>query len=119
MDGKSFRAALDGSDGVVHGPDEVIAGELHGQRSLIRGDYKIVWEQMAANIWWEGEKPDHWRSWRLFNLSTDPTEQHDLAESESELLAELVGLWDQWADANSVMKEVTPHWSSPPPGNAE
>ena len=74
------------------------------------GDYKIVWEQMTASIWWEGEEPDHWRRWRLYNLAEDPTEQFDLAESKPELLAELTGLWDAWADANSVMKEVTPYW---------
>lgn len=109
IDGKSFQAALQSSLR-VHGPDEVIASELHGQRSLVRGDYKIVWEQMTANVWWEGEKPSHWRSWQLFNLKDDPTEQHNLAATQPELLAELTTLWDQWAEDNGVITEITPQW---------
>jgi arylsulfatase A-like enzyme len=109
MDGKSMQSALR-SSARVHGADEVIASELHGQRALVRGDWKIVWEQMTANIWWEGEKPDHWRSWRLFNLADDPTEQHDLAADEPEILTELTALWNEWAEANGVIIEVTPQW---------
>ena len=112
MDGKSFQAALQTS-ARVHGADEVIASELHGQRSLVRGDWKIVWDQMTANIWWEGEKPDHWRTWRLFNLADDPTEQHDLAAEEPEIFAELTTLWDQWAETNGVITDVTPQWREP------
>jgi arylsulfatase len=112
MDGKSFQAALQTS-ARVHGADEVIASELHGQRSLVRGDWKIVWEQMTANIWWEGERPDHWRTWRLFNLADDPTEQHDLAAEEPEIFAELTTLWDQWAETNGVITDITPQWRQP------
>ncbi len=110
MDGSSFRAVLNDPDAVIHAPDEVIAQELHGQRSLIRGNYKIVWEQMTANIWWEDEIPEHWNRWRLYDLAEDPTEQNDLAATEPALVAELAKLWHQWADANSVMKEVRPYW---------
>jgi len=109
MDGTSFFSALKSAER-VHSADEVIATELHGQRSLLRGDWKIVWEQMTANIWWEGEKPDHWRSWRLFNLADDPTEQNDLAVAEPELFEELTGLWDEWAEANGVVTELTAKW---------
>ena len=110
MNGKSFADALK-TAARVHTADEVIATELHGQRALVRGDWKIVWEQMTANIWWVGEKPDHWRTWRLYNLADDPTEQHNLAESEPELLAELTALWDEWAEANGVIVDVTPQWT--------
>ena len=112
MDGKSFLAALQTS-ARVHDADEVIASELHGQRSLVRGDWKIVWEQMTANIWWEGEEPDYWRTWRLFNLADDPTEQHDLAAENPNLLAELTTLWDQWAEINGVITDITPQWRHP------
>ncbi len=110
MDGISFRAALSNPNAIVHSPNEVIAQEMHGQRSLVRGDYKLIWEQMTANVWWEGEQPERWNRWQLYNLAEDPTEQNDLAETEPELVAELARLWHEWADVNTVMKEVRPYW---------
>jgi arylsulfatase len=107
MDGKSMHTALQTS-ARVHGADEVIASEMQGQRSLVRGDWKIVWEQMTVSMSWQGEKPDHWRAWRLFNLADDPTEQLDLAADEPEMLVELTTLWDQWAASNSVITDITP-----------
>jgi len=59
------------------------------------------------------EKPDHWRTWRLFNLADDPTEQHDLAAEEPEIFAELTTLWDQWAETNGVITDITPQWRQP------
>jgi len=114
MDGRSFAAALAGSKKPVYSSDDVIAMELHGQRSLLRGNWKLVWEQRPINIAWHGEYPDRWNSWQLFNLANDPTEQHNLAEAEPELTAELAALWEQWADDNNVIKSITAQW--PPPG---
>ena len=118
MQGKSFAGMLRGSSELVHPEDEVIATELHGQRALVRGDWKIVWEQMVANIWWDDEKPEHWRTWRLFNLADDPTERNDLSEAHPELRDELVAQWHAWATENHVMESVTPYWPDFPPTNA-
>jgi arylsulfatase len=115
MDGRSFAASLGDSDNPVYGPDDVIASELHGMRYLLRGDWKILWEQQPINIHYDDEVPDRWRKWQLFNLADDPTEQNNLAEAEPELMAELVALWEQWADDNNVIKSVTAQW--PPPGH--
>jgi arylsulfatase len=114
MDGRSFAAALAGSKKPVYSSEDIIAMELHGQRSLLRGNWKLVWEQRPINIAWHGEYPDRWNTWQLFNLANDPTEQHDLAAEEPELTAELVALWEQWADDNNVIKSITAQW--PPPG---
>ena len=114
MDGRSFVSALSGSSEPVYGDDDFIAIELHGQRALKRGDWKIVWEQRPINLSWDYEHPDYWETWRLFNMADDPTEQHDLASEHPELLAELVALWDAWAEENGIMLEVTAKW--PPPG---
>jgi arylsulfatase len=114
MDGRSFAAALGDADNPIYGPHDVIAYELHGQRYLQRGDWKILWEQQPINIYWDDEYPDRWNTWQLFNLANDPTEQHDLAVDEPELTAELVALWEQWADDNNVIKSITAQW--PPPG---
>jgi arylsulfatase len=114
MDGRSFAAALAGSKKPVYSSEDIIAMELHGQRSLLRGNWKLVWEQRPINIAWHGEYPDRWNTWQLFNLANDPTEQHNLAEAEPELTAELAALWEQWADDNNVIKSITAQW--PPPG---
>jgi len=114
MDGRSFAAALGDADNPVYTPEDVIAYELHGQRYLLRGDWKILWEQRPINIHWDDEYPDRWGRWQLYNLAEDPTEQHDLAADEPELLAELATLWEQWADDNNVIKTIKAQW--PPPG---
>jgi arylsulfatase len=110
MDGRSFAASLGDADNPVHGPDDVIAHELHGQRYLLRGDWKILWEQRPINIHWDDDYPDRWDAWQLYNLANDPTEQHDLAADEPALTAELAALWEQWADEHNVIKSITAQW---------
>ena len=115
MDGRSFASIFEGSKQPVYGPDDVIARELHGQRELRRGKWKLVWEQRPINMAWYDEYPERWRSWQLYNLEQDPSEQHDLAAKEPELTAELATLWEQWAEENDVMTTVTAKWPPPAP----
>ncbi len=118
MDGVSFLAALDGREERIHAADVPIAFELHGQRALRLGEWKIVWEQALMNIWWDDEPEEHWNSWRLYNLENDPTELHDLGIDEPEKMAEMVALWDQWAEENYVVTEIIPIWpTTPRPGS--
>ena len=42
-------------------------------------------------------------SWELFDLTTDRTEQHNLADSQTERVAELRKEWQAWAKAANVM----------------
>ena len=114
MDGRSFAAALGDADNPIYGPDDVIAHELHGQRYLLRGNWKILWEQRPINIHWDDDYPERWNAWQLFDLANDPTEQTNLAAAEPELTAELAALWEQWADEYNVIKSVEARW--PPPG---
>ena len=114
MDGRSFAASLGDSDNPVYGPNDVIAHELHGQRYLLRGNWKILWEQRPINIHWDDDYPERWNAWQLFNLANDPTEQTNLAAAEPELTAELAALWEQWADEHNVIKSIEARW--PPPG---
>jgi len=118
MDGVSFLGALDGRDERVHSADVPIASELHGQRALRLGEWKIVWEQELMNIWWDDEPDEHWKTWRLYNIANDPTELVDLSAAEPETLAEMVALWDQWAEENDVLAEINPIWpTGPRPGS--
>ena len=117
MDGTSFLAVLGGAEEPAHPVGKVFAFELHGQRALRRGDWKILWEQEPLNIWWDDQPEPHWKSWRLYNLANDPSEEFDLSANEPELLAELTGLWDAWAEVNDVKLSITPQVSTRPPTN--
>lgn len=113
MEGRSFSSVLKGDPNQIYTADDVIAKELHGQRSLLRGDYKIVWEQRHAQMYYEGNAQPHWRSWRLFNLKDDPTETNDLSSQMPELKQELITLWDEWADEYGVRKDIEVYWRQP------
>lgn len=107
--GRSFKSVLQGSDQAIYSDSDVRTFELHGQRALLQGDWKIIWEQEPMNMaWYEDEKPNHWNSWRLFNLASDPTEQHDLSDLEPEKKAELIALWDQYAKDRSIQTTIVP-----------
>lgn len=67
--------------------------ELHGNRAIRMGDWKIVLQ---------GRGNPH-AQWRLFNLKDDPSERNDLAQKMPGKLAELVQRWDQYAAENGVV----------------
>lgn len=59
-----------------------------GPRAALRhGDWKIVRD---------GGRPQA-RSWQLFNLAQDISEQNDLAAQQPERLADLVAQWEKWS----------------------
>ena len=119
MTGRSFAGVLMGDAGPVYGADEPIAVELHGGRAVRLGDYKLVWEQPAANSWWGYPLHDTWYRWQLFDLATDPREAHDLAAGQPELVAELTEHWEDYADTHNVARDVRvlnfEQWQNPPP----
>lgn len=43
--------------------------------------------------------------WQLYDLARDSGEQHDLAESQPQLVAQLIGDWRQWN-----AKNIAPLW---------
>lgn len=113
MEGRSFSSVLKGDQSQIYSSDDIIAKELHGQRMLMRGDYKILWEQRHAQMYYEGNAQPHWRSWRLFNLKEDPTETNDLSNTMPELKQELITLWNQWAEEYGVRKDIQVYWRAP------
>ncbi len=90
MTGRSFWARAQGDAAPTHGPDEAVGSELHGNRALVRGDWKILFPASAAQ-------------WQLFNLVDDPGETSDLADDQPELLADLVAAWEQFAAEHGVV----------------
>ncbi|MEE8237326.1 MAG: sulfatase-like hydrolase/transferase, partial [Gammaproteobacteria bacterium] len=84
MIGKSFWGRARGRPEPVHGPDDAVGSEFHGNRALVRGDWKIL---MPAST----------GQWELFNLVEDIGETIDLADLQPELLADLVEAWERFA----------------------
>jgi arylsulfatase len=106
IEGRSFARILDGNHQPLYSNDEAIGSELHGHRALRRGRYKLVWEQAAGNTWWDYPVPDSWYRWSLYDIESDPSESRDLSEDYPELVAEMIELWDDYADAHGVVREA-------------
>lgn len=105
MEGRSFAGILAGESTAVYGADDAFVVELHGGRSVRRGQYKLVWEQPAGNSWWGYSIPDTWYRWRLFDLAADPREANDISEMHPEIVQELIEIWDEYADAHGVVRD--------------
>ena len=90
MLGRSFWGRALGASEPVYGPQDPVGAELHGDRTLVRGDWKILMEASAER-------------WELFNLADDPGETNDLSAAEPALLAELVAAWEQFADDTGIV----------------
>jgi arylsulfatase len=90
-EGISLLPALSGQSLVREQP---LGFEHHGNLALRDGDWKIV------SMYQKGQPT----KWQLFNLADDRTELHDLAESNPQKLAEMVGQWETWAEHVGVVK---------------
>lgn len=81
MQGRSFLAALSDARAPVH---EELWWCHEGHRAIRVGDWKLV---AAKNTPWE-----------LYNLATDRSETHNLADREPARVAELEAAWNRIAD---------------------
>jgi arylsulfatase len=100
FEGRSLVPVLAGEASEIHAPSEAIGTELFYRRALRKGDWKAVYLPKTEAAYprdgvGEGK-------WQLFNLATDPAESKDLAASQPEKLAELVGEWDRYAAQKGV-----------------
>jgi arylsulfatase len=86
--GRSLLPALRGEATPVRG----IPTAHEGARGYRLGDWKIVWgKRQSAPV-----------TWQLFDLSKDPSEQHDLAAQQPAKLRELAEAWMAWAKQAGV-----------------
>ncbi|CDR39505.1 CYFA0S03e04148g1_1 [Cyberlindnera fabianii] len=94
--GSSWVKYITGESDHVHDEDKVHGWELFSQQAIRKGHYKALFIP----------KPAGPEKWQLFNLKTDPGENHDLAETEPEILKELL---DHWVDyvAETGLVEAT------------
>ncbi|MEM7287435.1 MAG: arylsulfatase [Actinomycetota bacterium] len=96
--GHSFRSILDDSGAPAANTLQYF--ENAGSRALIA---------QLDGVWWKGVTKHNagddfdTEPWELYDLSADPSELHDLAESEPDRLAEVVELWWQEAERHGVL----------------
>jgi arylsulfatase len=86
LQGKSLLPTFQGRQRELH---EAIFWEHEGNRAVKAGDWKLV-----------SRYPD---GWGLYNLAEDRTEMHDLSIDKPKKVAELAGLWTDWANRNHVL----------------
>jgi arylsulfatase len=68
-------------------PGRGIPTAHEGARGYRLGNWKVVWGKRQAGP----------VAWQLFDLSKDPSEQHDLAAEQPAKLKELADAWMAWA----------------------
>lgn len=86
LPGTSMLAAARGEDPVA---EHTLYWEHIGNRAIRRGRWKLVREEGG--------------DWELYDMTTDRSELHDLAEEHPGLVDELCAEWQRWADANGVL----------------
>jgi len=92
MKGASMSPILDGSSQKVHGPDYMMGWELHYHKAVRKGDWKITFSRPPLGD----------NTWKLYDLSSDPFEHHDLSETHPEKMQEMLAEWERYAEENGV-----------------
>jgi arylsulfatase A-like enzyme len=103
--GRSFAPLLAGKAQPIYDANDAFVMEIHGARSVRRGQYKLVWEQPPGNTWWGYPIPDTWYRWQLFDLENDPSEANDISATHPELVQELIAVWDEYAEQYGVVRD--------------
>jgi len=90
------RSVLDLLAGKAEAPDPgagQVGYELFGLKAYFDGDWKILWMPPPFA---SGE-------WELYNLKEDPAEINDLSSEHPEKVEEMVALWEQYKEDNTVL----------------
>ncbi len=82
----------------MHDEHTVTGWELFGMRGVRKGQWKAVYIP----------RPLGPASWQLYDLSKDPGETTDLAQSEPTKLAALIEHWDGYAEETGVVLAASP-----------
>jgi len=91
--GRSMLPVLAGETSRTRGPNESFGGEVSGNASLYRGNWKLVRTALPRGDF----------TWRLFDLSVDPGETTDLSAEKPELLAEMRAEYEAYATEAGVL----------------
>ena len=91
MEGVSLLPILKGGT-VVHDKPTIV--EHEGNKMLRDGEWKIVQENKET-------------TWNLYNIKNDPTEMHDLAAQNPQLVKQLAAKYDEMAKHIGVEPEIS------------
>ncbi|MEM8735881.1 MAG: arylsulfatase [Planctomycetota bacterium] len=91
MEGRSLRPLFEGQ--AID--REALYWEHEGNRAIRAGDWKLVAKGARSK-------------WELYDMATDRSEQHDLAEQFPEKVQVLAAKWQQWAERARVLP-LTPY----------
>lgn len=91
--GRSMMPLIAGEADALYAPDEMIGGEMNGDKWMRQGAFKA---SLVSRPYGDGE-------WRLYNVVEDPGETRDLAAELPELLARLQSAWDAYAEEVGVI----------------
>jgi arylsulfatase len=91
--GKSWGPMLTGQVESPRTTKDYLGWEVFGNRAVRQGDWKLRWQY----------KPFGRGDWELYNLETDPAERIDLAAERADKLKEMLGLWNDYVQANNVI----------------
>lgn len=86
LDGKSLLPVLQGKQ---RKPHQYLYWHWSSNRAVRMGDWKLAWDK-------------HEKTWELYDLLSDRTEAHDLANKHPKLVAELTANWNAWAKKTGV-----------------
>lgn len=96
--GQSLMPIIFGEANAIRTQEQFIGGELWGERSVIKGDWKLVYLSPRLG---SGQ-------WELFDLEKDVGEQHNLAEIEPKIFNEMLAAWNDYVVENNVILPVGP-----------
>jgi arylsulfatase len=106
IDGISFAPLL-GPDGAEAPPHRLTQYfEMFGSRAIYHDGWKAVTFKPIGPLYDDGlnwNAPFSDDRWELYHVAEDPTELHDLAETEPDRLAEMVERWWVEARRNQVL----------------
>ena len=92
-DGVSGWAVFTGEAETIHSESETIGYELAGSSAVFQGKYKL-----SIN-----PPPKGTGAWELYDISTDPSELHDLAKQKPELVAQLTKAYTEYEKKNGLV----------------
>ena len=93
LQGQSVLDFLAGESESAYPGAGQVGYELFGQKAYFDGDWKIL---LMPPPFASGE-------WELYDLKNDPGETKDLSSEYPEKVEEMVALWEQYSEDNSVL----------------